>query len=99
MAMAGRNGDSDPETDPNFWAIRNSLLPATPEMERAADLLNEAADMVLADRDEEACQSALNRDPESACKRDPYRRLCCEKRWHTASMMTGVSRRSGAARP
>ena len=22
------------------------------------------------------CQSALNRDPESACKRDPYRRLC-----------------------
>ena len=54
MAMAGRNGDSDPETDPNFWAIWNSLLPATPEMERAADLLNEAADMVLADRDEEA---------------------------------------------
>jgi len=52
--MGGRNGDDDPGTDPDFWAIRNSLLPATPDMERAADLLSEAADMILANRDEEA---------------------------------------------
>jgi hypothetical protein len=52
--MAGSNGDADPGTAPDFWAIRNSLLPATPEMERAADLLNAAADMILADRDGEA---------------------------------------------
>jgi 5-methylcytosine-specific restriction endonuclease McrA len=45
---------SDPEANPDFWAIRNSVLPATPEMERAADLLNEAADMIIAGRDAEA---------------------------------------------
>ena len=40
--------------DAKFWAIRNSLLPATPDMERAADFLAEAADMILLDRDNEA---------------------------------------------
>jgi hypothetical protein len=44
----------DLETNPDFWAIRNSMLPATPEMERAADLLSAAADMITLDRDEEA---------------------------------------------
>ena len=53
-SMDGSNRNVDPGTDPDFWEIRNSLLPATPEMERAANLLNAAADMILADRDEEA---------------------------------------------
>lgn len=48
------SGDNDPSTEQDFWAIRNSLLPASPDMEWAADLLAAAADMFLAGRDDEA---------------------------------------------
>jgi hypothetical protein len=44
----------DLEMNPDFWAIRNSMLPATPEMERAADLLSAAAEMIKLDHDEDA---------------------------------------------
>lgn len=46
--------DGEPGANPTFWAIRNSLLPATLDMDRAADLLDAAADLILADRSEEA---------------------------------------------
>lgn len=76
--MNGSNGDDDPGTDPDFWAIRNSLLSSTPQMERAADLLNAAAEMILADRDEEAITLIEQADVialfdvrEQACRKPP----------------------------
>lgn len=45
---------ADPETNPDFWATRTSMLPATPEMDRAAELLDLAAEMLLVGRNDEA---------------------------------------------
>ena len=45
------------------------------------------------------CQSAWNRDPESACKRDPVLLVVLAWVMRGASITAGVGRRSGAARP
>lgn len=72
------NGEACPATDPSFWTIRNSMLPATPDMERAANLLSAAADMVLANRDDEAVALIRQADitdlfevREQACRAPP----------------------------
>lgn len=76
--MGGINDESGPTTDPNFWMIRNSLMPATRDMERAADLLSAASDMILKDRDEEAIALIQQADitdlfdlREQACRAPP----------------------------
>jgi len=70
--------DLAPERNSEFWAIRNSMLPATPEMECAANLLSEAADMILANRDggaaaliDQADIKALFDLREQACRAPP----------------------------
>ena len=78
MTIGDNTDDSGSASDPDFWAIRNSLLPATPDMEQAADLLGAAADMVLADRDEDAAALIRQADitdlfdlREQACRTPP----------------------------
>jgi hypothetical protein len=78
MVMVVSAGEAGPATDPSFWAVRNSLLPATSDMERAANLLNAVAEIILADRNEEVValiQQADIRDlfevREQACRAPP----------------------------